>query len=264
MVGGGVQESLLVHPDRPHTLEAGRVVDHGVRELGDGRVRGCPPDTELTTGRSDREPLDVDHVSQTGPGPFGHRSPRSYRVDVFGPRRHLTISVTAAPPSPSEHQHRRHPGDWKVPHLGTGPAVADSAGSTRRTRRHLPWCLDVEPPLAIDQHPGADHQLTQPHERGRALTTLDHSQGSLLYRRRTSAEWRGPWPRRWTPIPARPPHPPPHSTAESRIGVEDADLSEGQIQPWFAVIVATLKPGDFASFSSVVTSVAPRCSARIT
>ena len=64
--------------------------------------------------------------------------------------------------------------------LRTGSAVADGTGSTRRTRGDVPWCLDVEPPLAIDQHLGADHQLGQAHERGRALTTVQHGQGSLL------------------------------------------------------------------------------------
>lgn len=92
--------------------------------------------------------------------------------------------------------------------LRTGSAVADGTGSTRRTRRHIDGRLGIEQPLAIDERLDADHQLGQAHKGGRALATLDHGRGSLLCRRQTSAEWRGPWPRWWTPIPAGPPHPP--------------------------------------------------------
>ena len=159
MLGGGVQEPLLVDTDPTHALEAIRVVDDRVGVVGDRRVRGVPADAELDRCRSDREPVDVHHVGQPGPGPFGQRRPRRDRVDVLGPRTHLTQRLPAPPAAAGEHQHRRHPSDRQIADRGSAAAMAN-----RRT-----------------PHPG--HHLGP----GRVSTASHHSPSRNTWARTTSS-----------------------------------------------------------------------------
>ena len=180
VLGGGVAEPFLVHADRPHVIEVGRVVDRRVGAVRDRRVRGVPPHAELAARRGDRRSTVVDHLGETSPSPLGHRRPRRDRIDVFGPRRHVTRRLGATQPATREDQHRRPARDRQTPHRRAGPAMPDRPRTTTRTTDEVDGGLHVQPPLPADQLVRSHHEPGHPDQRGRALTTVDHGQGSLL------------------------------------------------------------------------------------
>jgi len=180
MLGGGVQEPLLVDPDPDHTIKPGRVINHRVRVLGDRRLGGVPTDSELCCRRGDREPVDVHHLGQPAPRPPGQRRPWSDRVDMLGPCAHRAQCFAAQPTAPGEHQHRRRPRDRQIPHLCALSAMTDRTHPTRRAPRPISLGLHQQPPLAVAQHLRAHDQSGHPDERGRVVATVIHGQGSLL------------------------------------------------------------------------------------
>src|SRR5690606_5936692 len=117
---------------------------------------------------------------------------------AFRPRRHRTVTVRASPAALGPHQHRRAPRDRQVAHCGAGPAMSDRPRAALGAADHLRGGLHVQPPLAVDQLVRADDEPGHANERGCALATVHHGQGSLLLQMSQSAESRGPWPRWWT------------------------------------------------------------------
>lgn len=180
MLGGRVQEPLLIHADRGDAFEPIRIRDRRVGELGHRPVRGVPTHTELRCGRRDRHPLNVDHRRQPATSPAGDRHALANLVDLFGPCVHRTDRLRATPPTPREHQHRRPTRDRQIPHHRPHPAMTHRSSSTRAAANEVDGGLRVQPPPAVDQLLDTDNEPGHTNERYRTLTTFDHDQGSLL------------------------------------------------------------------------------------
>jgi len=127
----------------------------------------------------DRVALDVHHVGQTAACSFGQRRPRRNRVDVFGPRRHRTQRLAAAPSAASEHHHRRHSCNGQIADLGAVATMANGADSAAVAPHDAGRGFDVQPPLAITKQLRADDELGHPDERSRVVATVILGQGSL-------------------------------------------------------------------------------------
>ena len=120
MLSGRVQEPFLVHPDRRHLLETAVIIDHRVGVLRHRHVGAVPADPELRRRQSDRVAVDIDHLREANPGPFGQRRVRPNRVGHLRPRLHNTIIIGAPPPPLRPHQHRWSPRNRQITHRSTG------------------------------------------------------------------------------------------------------------------------------------------------
>ena len=186
----------------------------------------CQPTPNSTAAAAIEKPVDVHHVPQSDPGPYGQRRPPGDRINVFGPCVHLAQRFRATPSATSEHRHCWHTCDRQIPHHRARPAVADRPHGAARAPRPIRAGLHQQPPLAVAQHLRADDEFGHTDERGRVVSTVKTwTRVSPSADSQMPAEWRGPWPRWWIPISeARTSHRPAPQHAEPVIPLARQDI----------------------------------------
>jgi hypothetical protein len=128
----------------------------------------------------DRVTVDVHHVRNPLACPSGERCPRGDLDRGLQPRSAATVHVRAMPPALRPRQYHRTTTHRQAPRRSRTAAVADRSNPTIRAADPIRVGLHPQPPLTFDQLLRAHYESGQADTRGRATTTFDHGQGSLL------------------------------------------------------------------------------------
>jgi hypothetical protein len=143
------QKGGLVHPERGHAGQPGRVVDQWSAVLADRPHHRAPPDAEIGGHRGHR-------LAELANAPAGHRGcprrqrrPRRYRRAGLRPRAHLAALVATAPQPLEPNQRRRATAYRQITHPHRPASVRGCDRTAAGTADHVVAGLHGQLELAV-------------------------------------------------------------------------------------------------------------------